>query len=230
MRRWQKESNVALGTMAKLYAAVARNIEIDGRFREIRAYVKEANEVVRGEKERRNLEALFRWFCRLLLASMDVANLKREPGWTSESIIAKMRPSFESVLPKVETLYLYLGFVRAMHVRSANSQKAQTRLVAYALFSELGSPEPKLHVVELDRGIGLVVYADCIGGRWTIYHTPLVRDVAPFTTRTGAAVPALRFDAVRLVRSRPKTETRSSVDWPRSTNGGVGWCSVGGLK
>jgi hypothetical protein len=213
MRRWQKESNVALGTMAKLYDAVARNIEIDGRFREIRAYVKEANEVVRGEKERRNLEALFRWFCRLLLASMDVANLKREPGWTSESIIAKMRPSFESVLPKVETLYLYLGFVRAMHVRSAHGQKAHTRLVAYALFSEMGAPKPVVHVVRWNVGsktgeTGLIVYAECIDGEWEIHYTPLLPATVP---GAGAPVPVLQFDTVTIIKWRGQTRQNGKV-------------------
>ena len=100
-------------------------------------------------------------------------------------------------------------------------ERRATRLVAYALFSELGSPEPKLHVVDFGRGIGLVVYADCIGGRWTIYHTPLVRDVAPFTTRAGTVVPALRIDGVRLVRSRPKRTPRIfRIDSGRVSNAG----------
>lgn len=212
----RRESDVSLATMARLYGAVARQISRDGRYREIRAYVKEANEVVRGEKERRNLEALFRWFCRLLLASIDVANLKKEPGWTSEAIMTKMRPSFESLLPRVETIYLYLGFVRAIHVRAAEGRRAETRLVAYALFSEMGSPTPVLHVAKWSSGnVGLIVYAECIDGEWEIHYTPLERTTVARAVGPGAARPtgsaALRFEPVVLRKWRGFTRQNGAV-------------------
>jgi hypothetical protein len=72
--------------------------------------------------------------------------------------------------------------------------RATARLVAYALFHELGAPEPTLHFARFEDGsVALVVYADCIDGEWTIYSTPMGRSAAK-----------LVFKKAELRLARPK--------------------------
>jgi hypothetical protein len=199
MRASGKEARVALETIAALYAAVVRRVRGQKRrYREILAYVKEDESAVSSAVESAGPDAIdvvFESFCRLLFASIDMATIKAGPWRDPVSVMKEMRGSFDSVMPPPQTMYLSLGFARGVDVHAAmGDDRATARLVAYALFHELGAPEPTLHFARFEDGsVALVVYADCIDGEWTIYSTPMGRSAAK-----------LVFKKAELRLARPK--------------------------
>jgi hypothetical protein len=170
-----KERRVAMATMAKLYAAVSRSVRGQERYREIIGLLDATDAAVSLQLKRGDIDAVFMSFCRVLLASIDMATIKKGPWRSTESVIQEMRGSFDAAsMPPPQTMYLSLGFAKGVDVQAAiNDDRAAARLVAYALFHELGAPEPTLHVLQEDERLALVVYADCIDGAWTIFGTPL---------------------------------------------------------
>ena len=157
------------------------------------AYVREVESTVRRETD---ADVAFGWIGRLIMASIE---LRTGDELTTENKITEVMHMFETILPRIETVYVSLGFVKRADIRAAmQSVRRAKRLVAYALFSALGEKHAVLHIVRFDRHrIGLVVYAECIGGAWEIYYTPLQQD----TTKT----PKLILDEVSLRSAKPKS-------------------------
>jgi hypothetical protein len=163
------EGRVMMRTLRRVYAVVSSRLKAQHRV--IGRMIEEADKIV---KLARDADVVFGWVCRLMLASIEL----RDGSFTTEEKITEIRSSFESVLPRIETMYLRLGFVTAADVLLAmKSEKRAKRLVAYAMFSALGDAEPVLHVVRFDsvpHTLGLVVFAECVDGAWSIYYTPLL--------------------------------------------------------
>ena len=163
------ERRVMMRTLRRVYAAVSSRLKAQHRV--IGRMIEEADKRV---GLARDADVVFGWVCRLMLASIEL----RDGKFTTEEKITEIRASFESVLPRIETMYLRLGFVTAADVLLAmKSEKRAKRLVAYAMFYALGDQDPVLHVVRFEsvpHTLGLVVFAECIDGAWSIYYTPLV--------------------------------------------------------
>lgn len=158
------------------------------------AYVREVESTVRRETD---ADVAFGWIGRLIMASIE---LRTGDELTTENKITEVMHMFETILPRIETVYVSLGFVKRADIRAAmQSVRRAKRLVAYALFSALGEKHAVLHIVRFDQHrIGLVVYAECIGGAWEIYYTPLQLD--PKSTKDR-----LILDEVSLRSAKPKS-------------------------
>jgi hypothetical protein len=156
------------------------------------AYVREVESTVRRETD---ADVAFGWIGRLIMASIE---LRTGDELTTENKITEVMHMFETILPRIETVYVSLGFVKRADIRAAmQSVRRAKRLVAYALFSALGEKHAVLHIVRFDQHrIGLVVYAECIGGAWEIYYTPVQQD--PATSK-------LIVDEVSLRSAKPKS-------------------------
>jgi hypothetical protein len=160
----------------------------------VSAYVREVESTVRRETD---ADVAFGWIGRLIMASIE---LRTGDELTTENKITEVMHMFETILPRIETVYVSLGFVKRADIRAAmQSVRRAKRLVAYALFSALGEKHAVLHIVRFDQHrIGLVVYAECIGGAWEIYYTPLQQD--PKSTKDR-----LILDEVSLRSAKPKS-------------------------
>lgn len=158
------------------------------------AYVREVESTVRRETD---ADVAFGWIGRLIMASIE---LRTGDELTTENKITEVMHMFETILPRIETVYVSLAFVKRTDIRAAmQSVRRAKRLVAYALFSALGEKHAVLHIVRFDQHrIGLVVYAECIGGAWEIYYTPLQQD--PKSTKDR-----LILDEVSLRSAKPKS-------------------------
>lgn len=158
------------------------------------AYVREVESTVRRETD---ADVAFGWIGRLIMASIE---LRTGDELTTENKITEVMHMFETILPRIETVYVSLGFVKRADIRAAmQSVRRAKRLVAYALFSALGEKHAVLHIVRFDQHrIGLVVYAECIGGAWEIYYTPVQQD--PKSTKDR-----LILDEVSLRSAKPKS-------------------------
>ena len=158
------------------------------------AYVREVESTVRRETD---ADVAFGWIGRLIMASIE---LRTGDELTTENKITEVMHMFETILPRIETVYVSLGFVKRTDIRAAmQSVRRAKRLVAYALFSALGEKHAVLHIVRFDQHrIGLVVYAECIGGAWEIYYTPVQQD--PKSTKDR-----LILDEVSLRSAKPKS-------------------------
>jgi hypothetical protein len=158
------------------------------------AYVREVESTVRRETD---ADVAFGWIGRLIMASIE---LRTGDELTTENKITEVMHMFETILPRIETVYVSLAFVKRADIRAAmQSVRRAKRLVAYALFSALGEKHAVLHIVRFDQHrIGLVVYAECIGGAWEIYYTPLQQD--PKRTKDK-----LILDEVSLRSAKPKS-------------------------
>jgi len=156
------------------------------------AYVREVESTVRRETD---ADVAFGWIGRLIMASIE---LRTGDELTTENKITEVMHMFETILPRIETVYVSLGFVKRADIRAAmQSVRRAKQLVAYALFSALGEKHAVLHIVRFDQHrIGLVVYAECIGGAWEIYYTPVQRD---------HATSKLILDEVSLRSAKPKS-------------------------
>lgn len=187
------ERRVMMRTLRRVYAVVSSRLKAQHRV--IGRMIEEADKRV---GLARDADVVFGWVCRLMLASIEL----RDGKFTTEEKITEIRASFESVLPRIETMYLRLGFVTAADVLLAmKSEKRAKRLVAYAMFYALGETEPVLHVVRFEsvpHTLGLVVFAECIDGEWSIYYTPLVVAVPRTPARNR-----LWIERVHLVHARP---------------------------
>jgi hypothetical protein len=161
------------------------------------AYVREVESTVRRETD---ADVAFGWIGRLIMASIE---LRTGDELTTENKITEVMHMFETILPRIETVYVSLGFVKRTDIRAAmQSVRRAKRLVAYALFSALGEKHAVLHIVRFDQHrIGLVVYAECIGGAWEIYYTPVQRD----PKGTGSLKDRLILDEVSLRSAKPKS-------------------------
>jgi hypothetical protein len=162
------------------------------------AYVREVESTVRRETD---ADVAFGWIGRLIMASIE---LRTGDELTTENKITEVMHMFETILPRIETVYVSLGFVKRADIRAAmQSVRRAKRLVAYALFSALGEKHAVLHIVRFDQHrIGLVVYAECIGGAWEIYYTPVQQDP---TTRSKSTKDRLILDEVSLRSAKPKS-------------------------
>jgi hypothetical protein len=187
------EGRVMMRTLRRVYAVVSSRLKAQHRV--IGRMIEEADKIV---KLARDADVVFGWVCRLMLASIEL----RDGSFTTEEKITEIRSSFESVLPRIETMYLRLGFVTAADVLLAmKSEKRAKRLVAYAMFSALGDAEPVLHVVRFDsvpHTLGLVVFAECVDGAWSIYYTPLLVAVPQTPPKNR-----LWIEKVQLVHATP---------------------------
>ena len=189
-RKPSKTRTIMMRTLHHVAVVFAKRLE--SQHGAIRAYVREVSEIVKRETD---ADIAFGWVCRLMFAAVSL----RDGAFTTEQKIEEIRASFESALPAVETMYIRLGFVTESEIRVAmKSERRAKRLVAYAMYNALGESRPALHVVRFNQGVmGLVVYAECIDGAWTIYHTPLENII-------GAPRPKLRIETVSLRVHKPK--------------------------
>ena len=191
------ERRVMMRTLRRVYAAVSSRLKAQHRV--IGRMIEEADKRV---GLARDADVVFGWVCRLMLASIEL----RDGKFTTEEKITEIRASFESVLPRIETMYQRLGFVTAADVLLAmKSEKRAKRLVAYAMFYALGDQDPVLHVVRFEsvpHTLGLVVFAECIDGAWSIYYTPLVV-ATPRTPPVPNEKRRLWIERVQLVHATP---------------------------
>ena len=182
---------VVMHTLGSVCGVFARRLK--DRHGAVGAYVREVESIVKNESD---ADVAFGWIGRLILASIE---LRAEDELTTENKITEVMHMFETMMPRVETIYVRLGFVKRADIRAATtSTRRAKRLVAYALFSALGEKLAVLHFVRFDEHtIGLVVYAECIDGAWEIYYTPVQQT-------SGATKSRLILDTVSLRSAKPK--------------------------